>query len=373
MPDTCMRTWEEIGARVVQARIAAGLTQEAIADRLGIHRSAVARIERGQRHLDALELAGLAETLGRSVAWFVTPAPSMIASHRRIPSDDRAVDVVEDALEEVARDTELLIEIGELSAVCCPAMTVQSTEDSISAAAHARDVLGDGDGPVYDIQGAAERLGLLAFSFDFGANVVDGAYVRVGDMGVAVVNGQAEAGRRRFTVAHELGHHLLGDEHSTDFAIGELAEERERLINVFAIHFLAPQQSAVHRWNELKGSDDDRAALIRLAVEYRLSWSAACNHAQNLGMIDADRRTVLQHRRPTTADYIELGETFGEELVSPAVPSRFARACLQGYRRHKLGADRAVELLRNSISADDLPVPRELPLDALRDDFEPPS
>jgi Zn-dependent peptidase ImmA (M78 family) len=61
------------------------------------------------------------------------------------------------------------------------------------------------------LQLIVERLGLLAFSFDLGPSVIDGGYIRSGEIGVALVNGTADPGRRRFNLAHELGHHLVAD------------------------------------------------------------------------------------------------------------------------------------------------------------------
>lgn len=369
MTQTRVRTWEEIGARVASARAAAGLTQQDVADRLAIHRSAVARIEHGQRQLDALELAQLAEALGRSVAWFVAPPPPLVASHRKTASDHRSVAALEDELESAARDVELLLEIGELSSGDLPTIQVEDADGAIEAAAQARRTIDQAHGPLLGLSNVVEGLGLMAFSLDLGAEVIDGAYVRVGDLGVAVINGLADAGRRRFNVVHELGHHMLGDEYTTDVSLGQTREVRERLINVFAIHFLAPAPGMHSRWEELTTNSDDRAALIHIAAEYRLSWTAACSHACNVGLIDADRRAILEHRRPTAVDYVELGVSFGEELAPPALPQGFARACLRAYRNHKLGAARTIELLRGTVVSDELPTPQELPLDALRGDF----
>lgn len=362
------RTWEEIGARVAAARRAAGFTQEHLGERIGVHRSAMARIESGQRHLDALELAGLAEALGRSVSWFVTPPPTLIASHRSVAAEDRNLVVLEDELEAVARDVELLVGINELASAAPAISTVESLDDAVSAAHTARQALEE-EGPLLDLGETVERLGLLVFSLDLGSGVGDSAYVRVGDVGVTVINGNVPPARRRFNAAHELGHHLFGDEYSADFAVGQPHEDRERLIDAFAIHFLAPGSSVRRRWEELTAAEDDRSALIRIAAAYRLSWSAACSQACNLGLIDADRRAVLEQRRPTRADYVELGVNFGEELVPPRIPQAFGQAALRAYRRNKIGADRAVELLRGTINADDLPAPHELPMEALAVDF----
>ncbi len=55
---------EALRAFLVERRKAAGLTQAVLAERLKIHRSYVADIERGQRRVDVVELFALAEAIG---------------------------------------------------------------------------------------------------------------------------------------------------------------------------------------------------------------------------------------------------------------------------------------------------------------------
>jgi len=100
---------------VATARERAGFTQRELGDRLGLSRSAITRIELGQRQLDALELARLADALGRSVEWFLTEPPDTIASHRTGLSADHDVQRLEEELERTSRDVELLTEINALS------------------------------------------------------------------------------------------------------------------------------------------------------------------------------------------------------------------------------------------------------------------
>ena len=114
---------------------------------------------------------------------------------------------LEDELEKTSRDVELLIEIGTLSlSPTARQSRVRTISEAESRASAARSLLGYGDGPLTNLQSTVEKLGLLAFSYDLGPHVIDGCYVRLGEVGVALVNGSVDAGRRRFNLAHELGH-----------------------------------------------------------------------------------------------------------------------------------------------------------------------
>ena len=59
-----------LGERLREAREYVGLTQDEVAKRLGVPRSALSNIEAGQRKVDALELRTLARLYQRPTAWF---------------------------------------------------------------------------------------------------------------------------------------------------------------------------------------------------------------------------------------------------------------------------------------------------------------
>jgi Zn-dependent peptidase ImmA (M78 family)/transcriptional regulator with XRE-family HTH domain len=365
-------SWAEVGGRVAIARERAGFTQRELGERLGLHRSAITRVELGQRQLDALELARIADVLGRSVEWFLTEAPDTIASHRDGLSTDHDVQRLEDELERTGRDVELL---SDVSALSVPAASLQSGVTTLgeaeAGAVEARTLLGRGDGPLIDLQATVERLGLLAFSLDLGPGVIDGGYVRVDDTGIALINGTADAGRRRFNLAHELGHHLLADEYTADFGLGTSPADREALINAFAIHLLMPRSSVHARWAELSAQwDDTRSRLVVLAAEYRVSWSATISHALTLELISRGEFELLKGQRPTPADYFEVGIRCEEELRPIALAPAYSQAAVRAYRRGVITADRAVELLRRTVTAEELPRPHEMPIEALAPEFE---
>lgn len=365
--------WTDVAARVLQARERAGFSQSALAERLGLSRSSLTRVEQGQRRLDALELVRLAQVTGRSVEWFVTRSPDVFASHRAGTAAGQEVAALEERLESTARDVELLAEIGVLTVrpagLPSGVTTVQEAE---AGAVAARQLLGIPDGPLLQLQSVVESLGLLSFAFDLGSDVIDGGYVRVNDIGVALINGATDPGRRRFSLAHELGHHLLADEYTVDFGVGSTGEDREALINAFAIHFLLPRSSVTARWNNLASDwEDHRMRLVVLAAEYRVSWSAMVSHARNLGFIDRGEQESLLARRPVPGDYVETGIRFVEELTPlPALPASYAQAVIRAFRRSLISATRAVELLHGTLTREDLPQPTEAPIESLRREFE---
>ena len=63
--------YQRMLARLRQARLDAGLTQEEVGKRLGIRQNLVSKMELGERRLDPVELARFAAIYGKPVAWFL--------------------------------------------------------------------------------------------------------------------------------------------------------------------------------------------------------------------------------------------------------------------------------------------------------------
>lgn len=65
----------KLAERLREAREAAGLSQEDVAQKLGVPRPAVSQIENGHRRVEALELARLAKLYGRPLGFFADEEP----------------------------------------------------------------------------------------------------------------------------------------------------------------------------------------------------------------------------------------------------------------------------------------------------------
>lgn len=373
MPGSTVASWTDLGRRVAEGRSLAGVTQAELASRMGVDRTAVTRIESGDRRLDAIELVRLSNALSLPLDWFLTESSPVLASRR-----DRRLEAprhpgIEIALERLVRDVELLAELGDLQLPDATPLAFPSTvADAERAADEARAAMGVATGPVLELGRHAGSLGLLLFGLrvDDAADF-DGAYVALSSGGVAIVSGTAEAGRRRFTAAHEVGHHVFADDYATDLGVGEAHAGRERIIDAFAIHLLMPRDAVVADWRDLGGDEDRVAALLTLAVRYRVSWSAAVAHAATLALIPRTAVGALQAQRPSRTDLLEAGHVIVEEFQPPSIPQPFARAVLRAFRRSLLSADRAVELLRGAISEEDLPAEHDVPLDAYASELRP--
>ncbi|MCB1004723.1 MAG: helix-turn-helix domain-containing protein [Acidimicrobiales bacterium] len=366
-----IRTAEGLGARVAEARELLGVTQASLAEALGIDRTSVVRLEAGARKVSAGELARVAQFLRRPIDWFVFESPPAVVSRRRDSGRLHEAGVDLDlALDAAARDVQFLLDRNLLRWPSHDALAVPAThEESEALAAQVRAELDVEEGPITDLGGAAAQLGLVWFSLRLG-ELHDGACVEVDDgeggrIGVAVINGDQDAGRRRWTLGHELGHFLVADAYAGEHPSGEV----ERFLNSFVAYLLMPRAGATAIWRERGG--DERAAALTLAARYATSWTAACSHLVNLGFIRRESLEAMKRAEPTRGDYRLLGEVWDEELAAPSVPREFGRQVLAAYQSGALSADRAVELLHGTLEAPDLPTPSETSLESLRSSFAP--
>lgn len=359
-----------LGQRLSEARDLAGMTQESVARAVGLDRTAIVLLEKGERNLKVPELVEIAQVLGRPLSYFVEPPVPAAVSRRSAPhaahDSTRALDV---EIDQFAADVRGLMKLGLVTPVNRgDAARVPRTHDEAeNTAASVRKHVGLASEPIQDLGRTCESFGLYTFAASFGESGPDGGCVGVeadeGAAGIAVINGDAGSGRRRMTLAHELGHWLFGDAYDTQATL-----ERERMINSFAIHFLAPRAGVAKVWSEHSDrSLRDRA--LAVGVAYRLSWSAAIGQLRNVGLISYEERDRLSTNEPRWGDYLRLGLTWKDELEAPYLSPGFIAACLEGYTSHKLTEARVLELLRGILRADDLPT-ADLSMDAFRGSFE---
>jgi transcriptional regulator with XRE-family HTH domain len=349
--------WQEIGARLRQARLAAGYSQDKLGQLIGLDRTMVAKCETGTRRLDAVELTRVATALGQPLAYFLSKPPEVL-SRRTVLIDEHDTAAARDTfrleteLSVWLRDVRQLMDFGALS----PASpmryphAVRDSADARDAATWLRRRLNLHDRPLGTLVEVAELAGQLVLVTDVpgeGASAVDG------DVAVAVVSTHREPGRRRSTAAHELGHMVLGDEYSSDLGVHSSRDEREQAVEAFAAEFLLPvrivETHATHDSDEAV-----RLSLIKLAANYRVSWTLMLQQAAYAGALSERRRAFLATRVPTHAEFMKaLGWAPQPDFESVRVPPSVADAVLAAVQDHRITPRRAAELTRGQITERD--------------------
>lgn len=361
---TAAGSWAEVGERVRESRAAARLTQSELADRIGLDRTALAKIEAGTRQVSALELYRLSDELRLPIAHFVLRPPASVVSRRTALADEpdaaaRSGYFLDADLTAHARDAEWLASHGFLPVGGLPRPTGSAADPAAGRelARRTRGLLGADVRPLGGLAGVCEAFGLYVLPVDRDA---EGASLALDGFGVAVVGAQREPGRRRWTAAHELGHYLLGDAYSTDVGVAASERDREAVIDAFAGEFLLPEAAVRAAWGV---AGDDRARLIDLAGRYRLSWSATVQGACAAGVLTGPDARALRADTPTRGDFqLVLGADPLADLAAGETGRAWRSAVLTAWQRSAVTPARAVELLHGQLGPDELPR-RELPGD----------
>jgi hypothetical protein len=111
-------------------------------------------------------------------------------------------------------------------------------------------------------------------------------------------------------------------------------------------------------------------ALLTLAVEYRVSWTVACNQCERFHLLSKEQHTTLSAWIPSRADYMEMGLRIDEELIPPSLSPAFTRAILKAYRKNRIAGGRAIEMLRGTLQQAELPSSDDVPLQAYLSELE---
>lgn len=364
------QAWIEVGARIAATRQARGLSQDDLAGKLGLDRTAITKIEIGRRRINSLELARLADALDRPLQSFVSAPPASIVSRRAAVAGGRD-DVASDfAIEDIARDLQVLVDIRALTPNLAKGALQAIVPETVGwgpeeAAAKARTLIGVDEGsPVRDLASKVERVGLYPYSLSLEDGSSDGSYAEIDGIGLAVINGEIGPGRRRATLAHELGHHLFGDAYSTDW--GTDTSATEQALDAFAGFLLLPRVGLSTRWQELRAEHTARQSAIITSAEFRVSWSSALLALRRYHLVTREEKFLLESRSPTRADYLECGVRVTRELEPPYIPIGVAGAAIKAYRTHCISAERAIAMLRGQVNIDELPARDEIPLESLR-------
>lgn len=346
-----------LGTRIGEAREAAGLNQGELAAAVAIDRSAINKIERGTRRVTAFELSEIARVLNRRMEWFLSePTPSIVSHRQREGTSRRTIDT---SLEELTREVEFVASMGGKLALreydAKPVPTAPA--DAESLATKIRQEVGAGEGPLVDLVAAAETLGLLSFSRPLGPDSADGGSLLLEIGGVALINSTADVGRRRLTLAHEIGHYVVADEYTIDHSvlIGTNGD-RESLLDRFGRALLCPADPTQEFWSrQLALHGDLRSAALKSASHWRVDFATLARRLLDLRTVNQAQAHEIRSIRPVKADFIELDLHIPIDMDGTSLPRSFELAVLTLYRAETISSARAVELLQGNYEDQDLP------------------
>lgn len=388
---------DHLAALLRRARENAGLSQQAVAEALGLPRTAVTAMESGKRSVSTLELTKLGELFRRPVADFLPPfeeeaGDPLVVLHRLEPGFDADPEVRE-SVERCVRLCRVGAQLEELLGrstrlgpptypVPAPRTPWEAIEQGGHIAAEERQRLSLGDAPVAGLAEMISSQGVWACGAEL-PNEMSGLFLRHASLGSAVVvNRRHSLPRRRFSFAHEYAHALadreLGATVSTAKNAGELAEKRA---NAFAACFLMPSggvadflhlldkarpsrevvdlyepaTEAASR-NETRSKPATRGLsyqdVAQLAHHFGVSYRAATFRLKNLEWINQTECEQLLGQEQLGRQFVILLDSHAEEVAAAReapdreLRSQVLRLAIEAFRREEISRGRLLEIGR---------------------------
>lgn len=301
----------DLGERLRAARSGANLTQDAVAASLGIARTTLVAIEKGQRSVRSEELLAFSRLYGVSAGKLTSPDAihvDLSAKFRRAEGKEasKAVTQTLSLLNKLATGAVQLERLlgHELRMDYPPPIRIspqvvnQQAED---AANNLRARLGVGLGPIPDLISLLElELGLRIFFRPLPPQI-SGLYAFDPAIGACVlINANHHWKRRVQTAAHETGHFVSDRSHA------DILEEEETSLSVeerfakrFGSAFLMPASGVRARFEQIVGSENrfDVRELILLAHQFGVATEAMCRRLEELDLLPRGTWDSMRDRK----------------------------------------------------------------------------
>lgn len=340
-----------LAGELVRARAASGLSQDDLANALGVSRAMISYWEAGKRSPNDRQLAALSQLLRVPISVLLgheqpAPAPDVAAmllrgADQEVP-DEALSGLAEfvaflDTFATLASETKYPIR-GMQQSPFANAAGFESADDARRKSEEVRAHLRLGLGPVGDIDAVCELLGITVYRVNLGDDLtrtISGVFLKHPEIGFSIlVNLEMTPGRRRFTVAHELAHALFHSADNRYLVSTAVKPPRERFADAFAGEFLMPSEAA-RRVMEEQGFGpriEDPAEVICLQRFFGVSYITALVRLRQAKLVTQAQFDEFKLVRPVVFAR-SLGFEIGEEEYSPQpekwrlerFPQRFRR------------------------------------------------
>jgi transcriptional regulator with XRE-family HTH domain len=375
----------QVGRRVRAARLRAGLDAAALAAQVGLTRDKLSKIENGRRRVAPRELPALAHALHVPLSALLGAAdatrPALGLAHRVAATAPesatsgaraRAIEILQ-AEARLDKRSELpprqlspggaaIEQLVATAFKATPRTAPEAQRQGCFLAVEVRRTLELGIAEIGDLPALVE----MHFAADVALSPLgegsDGLCAHNGEAALLVVNTDYPAGRTRFTLAHELGHHLLRDPRDViEEHFGDMfgASYVERRVNAFAGHLLLPLKAVAATFAWLGCGRDDvaaanargRAALGYLMVRYGVSLPCALSQVVEAGFPGVKAKTNLGGELRAgdlvrAAAYL-ISERLGPEKTTreQRPPARLVAAALEAARAGDVGMNTVAAIL----------------------------
>lgn len=354
----------ELGRRLQEARKAGGRTQQDVADHLGVARTTVTAIEKGERRIQPGELIRLAALLGRSVGEFLRqsqPAADFAVQLRAVldPTTDVAEQIAPGllAFQRLCEDYVALEQVcgAPLQQAYPPPYDIRGLTPELAAedvAVAERNRRGLGDGPLLSLRQLLENdVGLRIFCIELPPRIA-GMFAYTEQFGGCIaVNRNHPPERGRLTLAHDYAHFLSKRFQPEVTPIGryERLPDQERFADAFARNFLLPAAGLRRRFHEVQRSREQRvtpADLCTLAHRYFVSVEALARRLEELRLLPLGTWDRLAAHGFRVREAQEMLHLTPHQEAERELPTRYLYLAAEAFERGDLSEGQFARFVR---------------------------
>jgi Zn-dependent peptidase ImmA (M78 family)/DNA-binding XRE family transcriptional regulator len=281
---------EIVSQKIKNARVLNGLSQQELADMVGVTKQMISKYEKGESIPSSSNFLKLGKSLNVKVDYFFKPSKIELGilnfrkkssfSNKKQASLEQHIKLnLENYLE-----IEDLLQIDYLFNNSIKNMKVNSIQDIEDIVLSLRNLWEIGLDPIHNIIQLLEDKEIKVVELFDVDDSFDGLATFVNDkFPVIVVNGNFPVERKRFTLLHELGHLLLNLPECN-------LKDEENYCNKFASEFLFPKKQVVKEFG-IKRELISLNELIEVQKKYGISIQAIVYRLVHANIISENRKT----------------------------------------------------------------------------------
>ena len=313
---------------------------DALADAIGVSKNSISKYEKGLMMPNSSVLIKICEALGMSVDYFFRDKMvelGHVEFRKKARLGKMAIKSIHEHIKEFAeRYIEVEKILGIPSPVALAQYKVSCFVDAIDAAIKLRDAWQLGSDGIVGFINLLESKGIKVIEienypdFDGVSGIIDEKYYFI------AVNHDYTPERKRFTLAHELGHHVLDINSDLD---------KEKICHSFANEFLLPSEVFISIMGE-KRHDISLNELRAIQRAYGISVDAQMMKARSLDIISENRFASFHKKKnfsPSFKANVELSVFPSENC------GRFEALVYMALAKELISMSKAAALLGQSL------------------------
>lgn len=335
-----------VGNRIKNARILKCLSQQNVAEEIGISKQMVSKYEKGEALPSSSKLIKLSKLFGLKIDYFFSSFQIELGEINFRKRSTFPIKKQNSLKEQIKIRLENYLWVEDLLSIdytfknTIQDIQIKTIEDVEEVVLKLRKEWKIGIDPIHNIIQLLEDQEIKVIELSDVDEHFDGMATYVNNkFPVIVVNGNFPVERKRFTLLHELGHILLNLQECS-------SKQEENFCNKFASEFLFPKKMVIKEF----GGKRDRITLTELIAnqkKYGMSIPAIVYRLVDAGILSKQRHTHFYKK-------IRFNPSLGREVnktrfQTPENSSRFEQLVYRALAQEKISFSKASSLLNKNI------------------------